>query len=812
MPNLVGIGLSQVPTNSMLGGMAYQDPDRVKIKKLHIDEISQINSEIADTATDIFVYDTSRDSDGGAWRKRTTDRSWYNETLGTSTRGTRKEFPAVAVIVAEATKLTIYDGDDPNLPMWMVFNLFGAVGNPNSNMLPRGGSGTESDITSVVCLNGRLAVGLKDVSGTVGEGLVVIDFISELSRIHRTSASGYTGAIYNSPISGRNSNGEYNGDYNSLAVVAETINDVAMTVLPNAPIDSATDLPIPTIAVATDGGVSVIKDDGIVVNITSAQGGNYNQSKAITITEENYLWWLGDYNSGSTYLRDSYAVSLDNFPSSDFTWANTNDNLSAGTYYALTTNGEAGEIKIGNANTWAWNHQERNALGGAAGLAIHKPNIGSETNSLIVAITSDYNTGYMLGDNKGAFLSDTDDTDAVVAYSDGFSNNDKGWSFADNGSSGISGGNLTIEQNSSARATDSDALNGVATGTKLTFTLTVSGSGTGNLILDDDGAGAGVGGNTNYGLINATGSYTFTANKTASNRLRFIRSTGSNNYDINFLNISTEYDRSINDKGLGVFGTVPKSAVATGADLVAYGAFGTTNYLKQPYNSDLAPGTGAYSVTCWFKTGTSTGDQYIFDRASGSTGSRNLLLIMHSGASGSAANKLQWWHRDSSNSYTEIQVTDKTVTDDVWHQVVALYDGLSYKVYVDGIVSSNTSTVGRNVGNDGSPPLYIGVRHSETAPMTGKLALFRYSKSAPTAEQVKKMYNDEKHLFQENAKCTLYGSSNAVTGLAHDDSTDILHVGTSAGRSEFQGLRRINNTTTAVTTAISAHDEFIIEQ
>jgi hypothetical protein len=51
-----------------------------------------------------------------------------------------------------------------------------------------------------------------------------------------------------------------------------------------------------------------------------------------------------------------------------------------------------------------------------------------------------------------------------------------------------------------------------------------------------------------------------------------------------------------------------------------------------------------------------------------------------------------------------------------------------------------------------------------------------------------------------------------VTALAYDEVTDLLHVGTSAGRSDFQGLRRINNTTTAVTTAISAHDEFIIEQ
>ena len=47
--------------------------------------------------------------------------SWYNEH-SSSTRGARKEFPAVAVIVTEAYEIIIYDGDDPNLPMWMVYH------------------------------------------------------------------------------------------------------------------------------------------------------------------------------------------------------------------------------------------------------------------------------------------------------------------------------------------------------------------------------------------------------------------------------------------------------------------------------------------------------------------------------------------------------------------------------------------------------------------------------------------------------------------------------------------------------------------
>ena len=41
------------------------------------------------------------------------------------------------------------------------------------------------------------------------------------------------------------------------------------------------------------------------------------------------------------------------------------------------------------------------------------------------------------------------------------------------------------------------------------------------------------------------------------------------------------------------------------------------------------------------------------------------------------------------------------------------------------------------------------------------------------------MYEDEKVLFQENAKATLYGSSDAVTALGYDEDTELLHVGTS---------------------------------
>ena len=99
-----------------------------------------------------------------------THTSWYNETLGTATRGTRKEFPSVAVIVAEQNFITTYDGDDPDLPMWMVFNTIADGVNQ---------SGQEIDLwfsssTKMVYALGQLTR-MKDLIWSI-----IINFINEM--------------------------------------------------------------------------------------------------------------------------------------------------------------------------------------------------------------------------------------------------------------------------------------------------------------------------------------------------------------------------------------------------------------------------------------------------------------------------------------------------------------------------------------------------------------------------------------------------------------------------------------------------------
>ena len=167
-----------------------------------------------------------------------------------------------------------------------------------------------------------------------------------------------------------------------------------------------------------------------------------------------------------------------------------------------------------------------------------------------------------------------------------------------------------------------------------------------------------------------------------------------------------------------------------------------------------------------------------------------------------------------------IATHSSTTIDGNWHFFCAVTENnSSHKLYVDGaLVASATNTVGslNNSLRQVEIGAYGGTGNSDTGQSfpfsSGSLCNIRISATAPSPEQIKKIYEDEKHLFQENAQATLYGSSDAVTALAYDDTTELLHVGTSAGRSDFQGLRRVNNTTNAVGAAISASNGMIVEE
>ena len=815
MTKLIGNNPNQVPSNADLGTAAFMDKKDFLLSKGS--SLSAIDAVITKTAVDVLIYDTSKDSDGGAWRKRTQHTSWYNERLNTTTRGSRREFPNVAVIVlANGTGggLYIYDGDDPGLPLWMHFENSGTSW--NSSILPLASG--NNYLTSVSTKNGYIFIG----STNNAIGLMAISFIEDMTRSYLNANYG---GIDTSPLVNRNTSGHTfaagagTGNNTLPPLVSIYINDLAVTVLPNAPIDYATGLPIPTIAVATDGGVSVIKDDGTAVDIT-VNNASYTYARRVNFLSDNSLGMGIGVSNG--VAQESYYI-FNNIPTSDNVI--TVDNIAGTTqnvdeFYAIQYPNTLVDLQILGLDTnRALSSSTGNSFGADKGLSVISRNVVAPDKGIVAYIASDYNTGWMPGDIKLATLSDTDAADI------------KDTNFVTNGNMSTSDTSSFLPYNSgSLQATVS------ITGGELKLTHT----GTTNYAFARVIFDAEIGqvytvkgrlknGNASYAQVKPHSGCTFnpsekvhsgtsyedfhftvTATSTSVQfRLQLVGSNGQYAYFDDVVAKVAEADRTlINNNALEVFGTVTKTPVAAGADLVAYSGFSTNNYLSQPPNTDLDFGTGDFCAMGWFKSNTGTGgNENLFFR--GQTDTNGYAMIEpYIRADG----RVDVLTRNAAEG-TSIFTTTNSVLTQQWLQwCMVRSSGVMY-FYINGVVEgSQANTRDLTPSTSAKKTFRIGNSWNNLKPLPGSAALFRISATAPTAEQIAKIYEDEKVLFQENAKATLYGTSDPVTALAYDDDTDLLHVGTSAGRSVFQGLRRIDNTTRAVGTAISAVDGFVVEE
>ena len=790
MPNLVGIGNSQVPTNAMLGGLAYQD----SVGEI---DIEKIKARTSDTATDIFVYDTRKDSDGGAWRHRTQNTSWYNEGVSEG-RGARKEFPSVAVIVAYNNGLRIYDGDDPNLPMWM--EAWQYLNDTSGTTNWWGGSGTG---TSVAAMNGTVVLGTTT-------GAKLLHFISDRMSI-------FYGSAIDMPtqpggIASRNiSYVSWSPIDEYFALIAHNnIEDVAMTVLPNAPIDINTGLPIPTFAVATDGGVSVIRDDRKVYDTVATTSG-YVQSRKVEFSESGeYLYIIQDPS-----LIYSYKTSAFNIDRS----SGTLSGYAALSFFSgyVSSSGPASTTKLSRGNDTTINIGHTNT-----GLALLYPDYTYSSNGLdnasgkmICRVTKDFNTGWMYGDIKGSFLSSIDDTDlsgtSLIANGDFSSNSTAAFTTVAGGTAAVVGGLLKLTDTGGAFCYASAPFTTVV-GNQYFVTVDIvnnSNTAPSNYIRCGNSHNGTEFHSYNYGTAYGTKTFYFTATATTT-YLTLISGHGAGNPFGHWDNVfayKLDNDRSVNSKGFQPNGTITKEPVATGAELVAYSNFSNSRYLFQPYNSDL-DFTDTMSIMLWVKGW--VGSDSLLHRGPGTT--RNSKTSFHLYCSYDYNYRITFTTNGSSEQSFEF---NHTANLPGWQCVCFTLSGGTVRGFRNGVEQTMSSTsFSGNIFSQATDKngLWIGTGPVGGAADTASLALLRLSASVPSAKQIKKMYDDEKCLFHENAKCTLYGTSNDINALAVDDSNNVVHAGTSSGRSDFRGLNRINNTTTAVTTTISASNEFIAEQ
>ena len=360
--------------------VSSNDIDRIgelgqELSSLLADEtLAEINKIIDTTASivDVFLYDTSLDSDGGAWRERTEHTSWYNETLDTATRGSTRKFPAIALIVAEDDVVTIYDATDVQLPMWMVFNQ------DTITFIER----TASTPSSVEMVNGDLVVGLH--AGTYG--IVLISFLKDAG--YKYSDTNYYIHVGKGIVDRNVVSNTLISLSTTTVLVEATVNGVDMTILPNAPIDQATGLPIPTIAVATDGGASIVKDDGNIWDSTTT-----NAINRVALNNADLIYG----NSANNNMR---VLAIDDI---------TGDGFGGRAYYDTSIPA----ILVGNTDALSIANNTINR-GSANGLTLLHEDQATQANGMVNYITKDYQSGWMQNDIRRAFLANSKTADRSV--------------------------------------------------------------------------------------------------------------------------------------------------------------------------------------------------------------------------------------------------------------------------------------------------------------------------------------------------------------------------------------------------------------
>ena len=819
--NLVGIGNSQVPTNAMLGGLAYQD----SVGEINIEKIK---SRTNYTARDIFVYDTRKDSDGGAWRHRTQGTSWYNEKPS-EYRGTRKEFPTVAVIVGIDGGIIIYDGDDPNLPMWMRFK---------TNETSYAANFMIWGTYHVRMKNGWLYTGSPQGNGY--ENVITrVNFISEESGLITADGLWYG---YKS-IADRNtanlpgsSSSTY--DTSTLKLLDNSVTALAMTVLKSSPIDVKTGLPNPTVAIQSAKGVTIIKDNDTYNNMQGTVNVGLYRGPSIAFTKDEKLLYNMSNNSANNYSivmviplsvfasnkskgyeyqftnEATYSYNVTGSSSIDFS-----NSYAAYFYDAVET--QLGYFSMAtNFGLVSIQHvpQDLND-GGRSSL-----NLLRFSGGMACEITKDYNTGWKLSDPRGVFLSDTDDTNisgGELVTNGTFDSNVNNWTAQSNwGTLSHSSGRL--------RSTNANNQNGFAiqqvtviAGRNYVIRADLYKGTNSQVSMQVNSVGGSQSDSTGGVTTDGTYSLQFTPDSNTIQLNMGQGLTGNGKYtEIDNVSVMLgDHDRSRSREynwrnfGLQAYGTIVKRPVVTGAELVSYGPFTDSNYFRQAYNSDLDFSTNQFSISVWVKPTANTPYMRIVNRVQDTNNRRWELYTDNT------VENIVFYTRDgSAASYAATD--DHAAPLNTWTHVFAVRerDG-DMKVYINGRLEKRENLGGthnpavRNLSST-TAELLVGtaVDWDSSKPFTGELTLLRLAASAPTPEQVRKTYDDERKLFAVNAKCTLYGTSDDVKTIAYDDTNDVTYVGTSSGRSDFNGLVRINNTTVGVTSAISASDGFVAEQ
>lgn len=463
-------------------------------------------------------------------------------------RGSKRAFPKLSAIVASASNVDVYDLTEAGRPIWARY--------PNSEAMAIG------NIAALSAINGRIFVG-------GASGLATLNFATDRMMLRNAKNLSAQAGLATLRTATRSIEA-------GTALTNDAIADIAITVMPNAPAHPATGLRVPTIALATGARVVVIHNDGTLVNSS-----NTSAFTQVTLTPQllsagraDAVWYYAA-NPGS--LGASFVLSTKN--------ASTATDFNAGNTTLLKAKDRANYARTSGAFVQLLRNNE-----GAVGKGI------------AAKLSDTYNTGWLAGDIRRAYLASNYAGNVVptteLVTNGTFDTDTSGWT-------PLGGAILTVE-GQRLKVQNGIAQSGRASQSMPTIPgrrYTLSGYGE-----DIDGIPTVRAGTTEQGinLIPITAAIgNFSIDFTATSEIVYI--TVYNNRPVQgvavlFDNISVKEfikDRSYKAAAANITGPLTATAVNTGNDLVAYSGFSAANYIQEPYSADLDFGTGEWSVSAW---------------------------------------------------------------------------------------------------------------------------------------------------------------------------------------------------------------------
>ena len=490
-------------------------------------------------------------------------------------RGNKRDFPRLAGIVCQSTgsnasQVAIYDLTEPGRPMWMAFVDY-SLKSTVTKLLDW--NGDDNGWSHVAMMNGWL-VGTSNTSA--GMCHFIKDWIAGSLGVEFSRNS----------VSDRNNVGTVTSTGRLTFSTAQnnSARTVRMLVEPNAPIEPETGLPRPSILIGSTQPT-----------YNSPTGASFLYHTTANYDDVVFFPRLIAARRGFNSFSPNFFYTI-------------NPGLSSAV---------SGEITATSAPDFALGGNTAKLIGAANGEFLRAPaaslvqklklNASAVAKSLTATIRNTFNTGWMHGDIRRVYLSDTDTgstTGPELVVNGTFDTNTTGWAV------NFAGATLSWD---TLRASAKVIVGGIGQGItqtswtpivgrwyRITFTATNGAAVSRGFAVTFGGTGIDI------APVNPGQSRTFTATVFATSTANLIiRNAGSDTvsgetffYD----NISVRevvLDRSYKAQSAHINGIVTRSQAAAGTSLVGYSGFSTTNYLQEPYSADLDFGTGEFSVSAW---------------------------------------------------------------------------------------------------------------------------------------------------------------------------------------------------------------------